>query len=75
MLYAARGQRTEALQMIKQLEEASGVTLNQAHFIAKIYAVLNDKEQAFAWLERGLRVGAIGSFYKDEQSGISCEVI
>jgi TolB-like protein/Flp pilus assembly protein TadD len=66
MLYAARGQRTEALQMIKQLEEASGVTLNQAHFIAKIYAVLNDKEQALAWLERGLQVGAIGSFYKDE---------
>jgi len=24
------------------------------------------KEQAFAWLERGLQVGAIGSFYKDE---------
>ena len=66
MLYAARGQRSEALQMIKQLEQTSGVTLNQAHFIAKIYAVLNDKEQAFAWLERGLQVGAIGSFYKDE---------
>ena len=66
MVYAARGQRAEALQMIKQLEEMSGVTLNQAHFIAKIYAVLKDKEQAFAWLERGLAVGAIGSFYKDE---------
>jgi hypothetical protein len=52
--------------MIKQLEDMSGVTLNQAHFIAKIYAVLNEKEQAFAWLERGLAVGAIGSFYKDE---------
>jgi serine/threonine protein kinase/Flp pilus assembly protein TadD len=66
MVYAARGQRAEALQMIKQLEDMSGVTLNQAHFIAKIYAVLNGKEQAFAWLERGLAVGAIGSFYKDE---------
>lgn len=66
MLYAARGQRTEALKVIKDLEETSRVTLNQAHFIAKIYAVLNDKEQAFAWLERGLEVGAIGSFYKDE---------
>jgi eukaryotic-like serine/threonine-protein kinase len=66
MLYAARGQRAEALKTIKKLEESSGVTLNQAHFIAKIYAVLNDKEQAFAWLERGLQVGAIGSFYKDE---------
>lgn len=66
MLYAAQGQRAEALHMIRRLEEVSGVTLNQAHFIAKIYAVLNENEQAFAWLERGLAVGAIGSFYKDE---------
>jgi len=66
MINAARGQRAEALQMIKQLEEMSGVTLNQAHFIAKIYAMLNENEQAFTWLERGLAVGAIGSFYRDE---------
>ena len=37
-----------------------------AHWIAKIYATLNDKEQAFSWLDRGLATGALGVFYKDE---------
>ena len=40
--------------------------LDQAQFIAKIYAALNEKELALTWLERGLAAGAIGSFYKDE---------
>src|SRR4030095_794455 len=35
----------------------------QAHFIAKIYATLNEKEQTLTWLERGLAMGAIGAFY------------
>ena len=34
--------------------------------MAKIYASLNEKELAFSWLERGLAMGAIGAFYKDE---------
>jgi len=34
--------------------------------IAKIYATLNEKEQALTWLERGLAAGAIGAFYKDD---------
>jgi hypothetical protein len=42
------------------------VNLDQAHWIAKIYATLNEKEMAFLWLERGLATGAIGVFYKDE---------
>ncbi|HEY6118999.1 MAG TPA: FlgO family outer membrane protein, partial [Pyrinomonadaceae bacterium] len=66
MVYAAQGKRAQALQMIKQLEEISGASLSQAHWIAKIYAVLNEKELAFSWLERGLAAGAIGPFYKDE---------
>ncbi len=66
MVYAAQGKRAEALQMIKELEEMSGASLSQAHYIAKIYAVLNEKEMAFSWLERGLAAGAIGTFYKDE---------
>lgn len=37
--------------------------IHQAHWIAKIYATLNDNEMAFSWLERGLAAGAIGSFY------------
>jgi len=66
MVYAAQGKRAEALQIIKALEEMSGTSLSQAHWIAKIYATLNEKELAFTWLDRGLSTGAIGSFYKDE---------
>jgi tetratricopeptide (TPR) repeat protein len=66
MVYAAQRKRAEALQIIKQLEEMSGASLSQAHWIAKIYATLNEKELALTWLERGLATGAIASFYKDE---------
>ncbi len=66
MVYAAQGKRAEALQVIKELEEMSGASLSEAHWIAKIYATLNEKELAFSWLERGLATGAIGSFYKDD---------
>jgi tetratricopeptide (TPR) repeat protein len=66
MVYAAQGKRAEVLQAIKELEEISGTSQSQAHWIAKIYAALNEKEMAFAWLERGLATGAIGVFYKDE---------
>src|SRR6266700_4094984 len=66
IVYAAQGKRAEALQIIKELEEMSGASLSQAHWIAKIYATLNERELAFSWLERGLTTGAIGSFYKDE---------
>src|SRR5262245_16600606 len=66
MVYAAQGKRAEALQITKELEEMSGANLSQAHWIAKIYASLNEKEMAFSWLDRGLATGAIGPFYKDE---------
>ena len=66
LVYAAQGKRTEALQVIKELEEMSGRTLDQAHWIAKIYAALNERELALTWLERGLAAGAIANFYKDE---------
>ena len=66
MVYAAQGKRAEALQNIKELEEMSGANLDQARYIAVIYAALNEKELALTWLERGLAAGAIGAFYKDE---------
>jgi TolB-like protein/DNA-binding winged helix-turn-helix (wHTH) protein/Tfp pilus assembly protein PilF len=66
MVYAAQGRRAEALQIIKELEEMSGASLSQAHWIAKIHAALNEKELALAWLERSLAAGAIGAFFKDE---------
>jgi TolB-like protein/Tfp pilus assembly protein PilF len=66
MICAAQGKRSEALQIIKELEQMSGTNLDQAHWMAKIYVTLNEKEMAFSWLERGLATGAIGSFFKDE---------
>jgi TolB-like protein/DNA-binding winged helix-turn-helix (wHTH) protein/Flp pilus assembly protein TadD len=66
MVYAAQGRRAEALQIIKELEEMSGASLSQAHWIAKIHAALNEKELALTWLERSSAAGAIGAFFKDE---------
>jgi serine/threonine-protein kinase len=66
MAYAASGKKAEALQSIKELEAIAGANLSTAHWIAKIYATLNDKEMAFSWLERGLATGALGVFYTDE---------
>jgi hypothetical protein len=66
MAYAASGNQTEALKRIKELEAISGASLSTAHWIAKIYATLNDKKMAFSWLERGLATGALGVFYTDE---------
>ena len=66
MAYAASGKRAEALQSIKELEAISGASLSTAHWIAKIYATLNDKEMAFSWLDRGLATGALGVFYNEE---------
>ena len=66
MAYAASGKQAEALQSIKELEAISGASLSTAHWIAKIYATLNDKEMAFSWLDRGLATGALGVFYTDE---------
>jgi hypothetical protein len=66
MVYAARGERAEALRIIKELEAMSGANLSEALWIAKIYAALNDKGLALMWMDRGLATGALGIFYKDE---------
>lgn len=66
MVHAMKGERTAALKLIKQLEEMAGPSLSQANWIAKIYAILGEKDMVFSWLERGLIAGAIGSFFKDE---------
>jgi len=66
MVYAAQGKRAEALRTVKELEELSASNLSEAHWIAKIYATLNDKELALSWLERGVAQGAITIFYRDE---------
>lgn len=62
MVYAAQGKRAEALGIIEDLKNMSGSNLDQAHWIAKIYSTLNEKDMSLSWLERGFTAGAIGSF-------------
>jgi tetratricopeptide (TPR) repeat protein len=66
MVYAAQGRRVEALKVVAELEQLSGLDYSQAQWIAKIYATMNEKELVFTWLERGLGSGALGVFYKDD---------
>jgi hypothetical protein len=66
MVYAAQGRRLEALKVVAELEQLSGVDYSQAQSIAKIYAWMKDKELVFTWLERGLRTGALGVFYRGD---------
>ena len=63
-VYAAQGKRSEALQIIKKLEEMSGASLSQAQWIAIIYAALNEKDLALTWLERSLAADTMGTFLK-----------
>ena len=64
-LYAAQGRRAEALQVIQNLETISGADAT-AQYIAGIYVLLGEKEQAFAWLNRALETHAIFFFIKDD---------
>jgi serine/threonine-protein kinase len=65
MVYAAQGRRAEAAAIAKELA-AMSANASQAQWIAKIYAALNDKDQAFAWLDRGLDTGTLAVFYGAE---------
>jgi hypothetical protein len=44
----------------------SGASLDQAQWISKIHAALNEKDRALTWPERGLAAGALGALYKDD---------
>lgn len=50
--YAVAGRRTEALSILKELEErhATGEIVGQS--VAAVYVGLGDLDQAFAWLEK-----------------------
>jgi TolB-like protein/lipopolysaccharide biosynthesis regulator YciM len=50
--HAQLGERKESLQMIEALKAASKQTLVPALFVALVYAGLDDKDQAFTWLEK-----------------------
>jgi eukaryotic-like serine/threonine-protein kinase len=49
---ARTGERSHALQVLEQLKSASKQKYVYSLGLARVYAGLDDKEQAFAWLER-----------------------
>jgi TolB-like protein/Flp pilus assembly protein TadD len=49
--YALAGRKTEALQIISQLQTTSNKRYVSPYGLAQIYAALNDKEQTFKWLQ------------------------
>ena len=50
--YAATGKRTDALAIVKELEEKYARKESSATSIAAVYAGLSDKDKAFEWLEK-----------------------
>ena len=50
--YATSGRRGEAMEVLKELQEAQKRKYIAPFFMALIYTGLGEKEQAFAWLER-----------------------
>jgi TolB-like protein/Tfp pilus assembly protein PilF len=50
--HARLGERKESLQMIEELKAASKQSFVPALFVALVYAGLEDKDQAFTWLEK-----------------------
>jgi TolB-like protein len=59
-IYAASGNKTEALKILGQLKELSKQRYVAAYTFALVYLGLGDKEQALHWLEQGYqdRAGA-----------------
>jgi TolB-like protein/DNA-binding winged helix-turn-helix (wHTH) protein/Flp pilus assembly protein TadD len=49
--YASMGKRTDALQIVDQLQATSASRYVSPYGLAQIYAVLKDKEQTFKWLQ------------------------
>ena len=48
---ASAGKKTEALQIVAQLQSNSNTRYVSPYGLAQIYAALNDKEQTFKWLQ------------------------
>jgi TolB-like protein/DNA-binding winged helix-turn-helix (wHTH) protein/Tfp pilus assembly protein PilF len=50
---ARRGKKSQALRTIDELKETSKNSFVPAFYFALVYAALEDKDQAFMWLEKG----------------------
>ena len=54
--YAMSGRRAEAKETLAKLQEQSKVRYVSPSSVAFVFAALDDKEQAFAWLEKAFQV-------------------
>jgi TolB-like protein/class 3 adenylate cyclase len=61
--YAVAGKRAEAEKVINDLTEISKQRYFPPYFIALIYVGLNDKDQAFVWLEKAFAEHSSGMTY------------
>ena len=50
-VYAAAGKKVEAQKVLEELKELSRTRYVSPYYVACVYAGLNDKDQAFEWLE------------------------
>jgi DNA-binding winged helix-turn-helix (wHTH) protein/TolB-like protein len=57
-IYGASGRTKDAYQMIHELEKLEKKDMGSIYCIGLIYIGLGDKDQAFAWLEKGARAKA-----------------
>jgi eukaryotic-like serine/threonine-protein kinase len=62
-VYAVSGKRTEAVQIITQLEDLAKERYVDGYLIAQIYAGLGNKDNAFHWLNRGVEERAVSMVY------------
>jgi TolB-like protein/DNA-binding winged helix-turn-helix (wHTH) protein/Tfp pilus assembly protein PilF len=53
--YAAAGDRQAAQKLIGELTTSSNVRYTPAYSVAEVYAVMGEKDEAFAWLEKAYR--------------------
>ena len=54
--YGASGQREAALKVVRELTAMPKGTFVDPYLVAMVYASMNDRNQAFAWLNKGLEV-------------------
>jgi TolB-like protein/DNA-binding winged helix-turn-helix (wHTH) protein len=61
--YASAGKKTEALQIVAQLQSIASTRYVSPYGLAQIYAALSDKEQAFKWLQLAYEDRAVWMSY------------
>ena len=67
-LYVAAGRRTEAEKALQAIHQIARRRYIRAGTFAGAYALLGDRERAFAWLERGVRERSLGPQLKAERA-------